>query len=339
MLAHKRLLAALLLLAILALHVTAQSNGNRPPRHGRRRPHGPSFPVRPATPYVRVIPPFQQYLKPPAYQQAPPSPSFFPQPQYKPVDDTVRYPEEPYQYQSLVNQDYSCPKVYQDEAKCRPLKDCAVWFDLISHTYGSPCKLHDGSPGTCCPDIPYNGHDGAFRTNRGKDVKILYKEIDAEALNWGSQAGLSVARVMGEREVSMISNNITVRPTSSVFKHMRFFQKSQATVDVGRGAYTVIEATRALAKRFELSPDEAGFGLNAFSIRGTVLSATCPAQPACDEKTINSPYRTFDGTCNNVRYTAWGSARHTIQRILPPNYSDGVWQPRVSSKSGQPLPR
>ena len=68
------------------------------------------------------------------------------------------YEERPaYQPKSYYPADY-CPKVYNLESKCRPAKDCAVWFDLVSATPGTACKLHDGSPGTCCPDLPYNGN-------------------------------------------------------------------------------------------------------------------------------------------------------------------------------------
>lgn len=50
----------------------------------------------------------------------------------------------------------SCPAVGGLESKCRPVKDCAVWYDLVLVTPGAGCALADGGPGACCPDLPAN---------------------------------------------------------------------------------------------------------------------------------------------------------------------------------------
>ena len=39
----------------------------------------------------------------------------------------------------------------------------------------------------------------------------------------------------------------------------------------------------------------------------------------CDR---NAKYRTFDGTCNNVKHPLWGSAMMPQIRMLPPKYDD-----------------
>ena len=51
---------------------------------------------------------------------------------------------------------YYCPKVGGYESQCRPTKDCSVWYDLVLITPDAACKLPDGEPGTCCPELPYN---------------------------------------------------------------------------------------------------------------------------------------------------------------------------------------
>ncbi|XP_053597981.1 peroxidase [Microplitis demolitor] len=50
------------------------------------------------------------------------------------------------------------------------------------------------------------------------------------------------------------------------------------------------------------------------------------------------PYRSFDGSCNNLENPTWGMAKTRYARLLPPIYSDGIWQPAVA-KSGRALPR
>lgn len=75
--------------------------------------------------------------------------------------------------------------------------------------------------------------------------------------------------------------------------------------------------------RFELTPEEAGFGLTHFNLRDTILSDTCPSDPTCDQKTIRSPFRMLDGSCNNIKRPSWGRSRTQFQRALVPAYADG----------------
>nr|CAH7728340.1 unnamed protein product [Callosobruchus chinensis] len=51
----------------------------------------------------------------------------------------------------------------------------------------------------------------------------------------------------------------------------------------------------------------------------------------------NSRYRTFDGSCNNLRNPVWGTPNTRYGRLLPPNYGDGISLP-TTARSGNPLP-
>ena len=88
--------------------------------------------------------------------------------------------------------------------------------------------------------------------------------------------------------------------------------------------------------RFSLSPDQAGFGLQSFSILDTIIGDKCPRHqgPPCDP---GERWRRHDGSCNNVLNPLWGAANTPFQRTLLPQYSDGVWRPRVA-KNGAALP-
>lgn len=50
-----------------------------------------------------------------------------------------------------------------------------------------------------------------------------------------------------------------------------------------------------------------------------------------------SKYRTFDGSCNNLKFPYWGRSFTCHIRLLPPDYSDGIQALRMS-KYGSPLP-
>lgn len=36
------------------------------------------------------------------------------------------------------------------------------------------------------------------------------------------------------------------------------------------------------------------------------------------------PYRTYDGTCNNLNYPRYGAARTIFQRLMNAFYQDGI---------------
>lgn len=48
----------------------------------------------------------------------------------------------------------------------------------------------------------------------------------------------------------------------------------------------------------------------------------CFPDPKCD---ANYQYRTFDGSCNNLRFPTWGQAERANIRIIEADYSDGIY--------------
>lgn len=42
---------------------------------------------------------------------------------------------------------------------------------------------------------------------------------------------------------------------------------------------------------------------------------------ACDP---NYAYRSFDGTCNNLKNPSYGAAGTIFQRLMPATYADGI---------------
>jgi peroxidase len=127
---------------------------------------------------------------------------------------------------------------------------------------------------------------------------------------------------------------VFVNKGSAAFSHNAFFKSKPKTRKMADDAMVSISGSQDLGSRFRLTPDQAAFGLNAFSIEGTMIKDKCPKGPACDAAV---PWRNLDGTCNNVENSLWGAANTAFQRTLLPNYSDGVWRPKVA-KAGGPLP-
>ncbi|KAM5135419.1 LOW QUALITY PROTEIN: peroxidasin homolog [Mantella aurantiaca] len=65
--------------------------------------------------------------------------------------------------------------------------------------------------------------------------------------------------------------------------------------------------------------------------------------PNCSDICFHQRYRTYDGTCNNLRHPMWGASVTAFQRLLKPAYQNGFNHPRgASDESGVlplPLPR
>ena len=82
-----------------------------------------------------------------------------------------------------------------------------------------------------------------------------------------------------------------------------------------------IAGSQDLQEQFELTKDQAAFGLNAYSITGTLISDKCPKGEhifLCRHSILTfppfeggpcdpvNPWRMADGSCNNLDNPLWG---------------------------------
>lgn len=87
-----------------------------------------------------------------------------------------------------------------------------------------------------------------------------------------------------------------------------------------------------------ISKEDFQLGQAFRSFDGTPLENTCDQFIPCPP--VKSKYRSMDGRCNHPdpAKSAWGAAGSPMERLLPPSYQDGVWEPRHLSVDGSPLP-
>ena len=159
-------------------------------------------------------------------------------------------------------------------------------------------------------------------------------EFDEFTLNHAAKVGKFQTEWLLDFEIELARRKVFVRKGSAAFNHFAIFKNKKRARMVANDVVKGIFGSQDLAKMFSLTPNQAGFGLGAFSLKGTLLKDKCPAAGRCDR---TYSYRTYNGSCNNLKKPLWGSAGSPFQRTLLPEYSDGIWNPKVA-KSGKELP-
>ena len=160
--------------------------------------------------------------------------------------------------------------------------------------------------------------------------------FDTYTLNHSAVVGINEVLWTSEFEQELNRREVFVKKGSAGFGHFAFFQSKPKARSMSDDAMISIAGSQHLGERFGLTGDQAGFGLTEFGIGDTLIADKCPKGGPCDGY---APYRNADATCNNLENPLWGSANQAFSRTLNPQYSDGVWRPKLTSKNtGTPLP-
>ncbi|GAB0100154.1 Chorion peroxidase [Sergentomyia squamirostris] len=219
--------------------------------------------------------------------------------------------------------------------RCVPPIQCPAHVNLNTEEKPKPCELPGSGHGLCCTTgqnhtamKPENHHH--LHHHGVKEVSLA--ELLKEAKN----------QLDGMHHSAMLTKANRIEPGNPEFAHHSLFQGSvkdrmKINARMERAMQEVI-ASRMFREREDISVRD--FQLNNFDgeLVGATLQQDCQYQDApCPGRARR--YRLPDGTCNNPLpgRTSWGSAMTPHERLLPPAYVDGVWQPRMVSVTGQPL--
>jgi peroxidase len=218
---------------------------------------------------------------------------------------------------------------------CVPPAACAPWYLESLYDPTAACYLAHGTPGVCCApkkhSYPSRGVLERATAPPGSESPL---EFDEYTLNHAAFVGLNEVAWNLEFEQELTRREVFVNKGSLAFSHNAFFKSKPKARKMADDAMVSITGSQDLGQRFELKPAQAGYGLNSFSIEGTLISDKCPKGGECDPY---APYRNPDATCNNLENPLWGASNTAFQRILLPQYSDGVWRPK-KSKDNTALP-
>jgi peroxidase len=240
---------------------------------------------------------------------------------------------EPLLYSSLLSGPAYCP----NGGVCVPHTYCAVHYaDHLYSSSSTSCWLAINTPGICCyPTIPTVAKRGLLRRAENPPNSESPVEFDAYSLNHAAFVGLNEVSWTIEFEKELTRRKVYVNKGSSAFNHFALFKSKTRTRKVADDAMVSIAGSQDLQDQFGLNRDQAAFGLNAFSITGTLIADKCPSGGPCEE---SSPWRASDGSCNNIDNPLWGASNTAFQRLLLPEYKDGVWKGKTLSVTGESLP-
>ncbi|XP_065303828.1 salivary peroxidase/catechol oxidase-like [Dermacentor albipictus] len=219
------------------------------------------------------------------------------------------------------------------EGVCQPLSRCVYQFNGIDEIAASRCGRGNK---VCCPvETPPAVEQSPVRrpANVAGRRVVSLPDISQEDLDIAGRASLSIVRGIDDAERALLNDGIFAKRKSTASQHAAFFGFKLIVQSLGRDGLIGLEATRELARRFNLDSLQGRDGLQRFNIQNTVIADACPKIPRCP----STKFRSADGLCNNLQNREWGKSLSAYERFMPPSYADGITLPRVSIDGG-PLP-
>ncbi|KAK3887752.1 hypothetical protein Pcinc_008156 [Petrolisthes cinctipes] len=142
-----------------------------------------------------------------------------------------------------------------------------------------------------------------------------------------------------EVEEELVKRNVSLRRGSASYRHQEGFRKTDPlATNMSRLGYTMDRASSSMSRRMNITRETSSFDSRWI---GDLSSS-----PYCDQERLRPrpspcnpthPYRSVDGTCNNIDNPNWGASFTPFRRAMPPEYGDGLSSLR-RAKDGEDLP-
>ncbi|XP_049870495.1 chorion peroxidase [Pectinophora gossypiella] len=213
-----------------------------------------------------------------------------------------------------------CPR----NGRCVPRIQCPA--HVRTGSYNPECHLaKTGVVGVCCFT---SGHAAESDHKRRSTSSISVQDVKAAH----HQSHHKLTKMMSHVDELLNNHHHTIVNNSSPSfgHHLSMVTNDPRTEELGRGGLLNLFAAQDLQARQALSDEDLALGLTDHTD-----GPFCPPPPSC--ATPPNRYRSPSGECNNPANPTWGASNTGFEKILPPDYSDGIWALKASS-SGLPLP-
>ncbi|CAL7938603.1 unnamed protein product [Xylocopa violacea] len=186
-------------------------------------------------------------------------------------------------------------------------------------------------------NYPYEG--GVVDTGRSHNRR--YPHIDEAVLNNSISFAQRLVDHMSTLERNIANAGVELMADTPAGKQFLDSYPSEDAFERGLDAIVAMKASSYLlhqsCRRFGLDKDDCAHYISTLSLQGTPLNSACATSRSlmCNPK---AKYRSIDGSCNNVENPSWGSAMTAYNRILFPQYFDGIQEPRHMGRMKKPLP-
>jgi len=226
----------------------------------------------------------------------------------------------------------------QSSSGCLPPAQCSSSLFTSGDFSRSKCSLFDGSQGFSCSARTFVG--SSRRPFQSADSGFISTRADA-----GARVNVATAFRSGQNAVSNMtffssSQFSSPKRGTGSFYHARFQRQARPALQrVGRAGLLATQAALELSNGVSTRQGGRGdrtavnFGSSVTSRQNIESNGqSCSSSQACPTR----QYRTADGSCNNVREARYGKADTALNRIILPEYANGIDTPRRST-NGAPL--
>lgn len=188
--------------------------------------------------------------------------------------------------------------------------------------------------------LPMSNYPYEVVVDTGHVQNRRFPHIDEAVLNNSISFAQSLVNRMSTLERNLVNAGIELQADTPAEKQFRDSYPSEDAFERGLDAIVAMKASSYLlhqsCRRFGLEKDDCVRFISTLSLHGTPLSSACSStQVDCDSE---AKYRSIDGSCNNIENPTWGSAMTAYNRILFPQYFDGIQEPRHMGQARKPLP-
>lgn len=172
-------------------------------------------------------------------------------------------------------------------------------------------------------------------------------------LNEAVEVGQEAWSTLRNHERRLIDQNLDGDPQSAIGSHFAFMRPKRQARDISNTSMVLQFATQRFANNFlsgslkdredgSVAPNDIHELVQALPFIDVSDVMEIPSVFECDDQTLpcdhTSKFRTATGWCNNLNNPAHGKSVRAFNRLVRPQYGDGLMAPRSSSVRGTDLP-